>query len=133
MTPARFQRGAEDSQDDPNDAFFREGYRCIRRSLERLPGTNPETMLQYTKSINSVTTGRKFCATERRYLGWVPGDAAPRDIVCILLGAETPYILRRDENDSRYYKLVGETYIHGIMQGEALKRGEFLRQKFKIR
>ncbi|KAN0108841.1 heterokaryon incompatibility protein 6 OR allele [Hyaloscypha variabilis] len=133
MTPARFQRGAEDSQDDPNDAFFREGYRCIRRSLERLPGINPETMLQYTKSINSVTTGRKFCATKRRYLGWVPGDAAPGDIICILLGAETPYILRPDENDSKYYKLVGETYIHGIMQGEALKWDRILRREFKIR
>jgi len=134
MTPARFKRGAEASQDDPNDAFFREGYRCIRRrSLEWPPGINPETMLQYTKSINSVTTGRKFCATEGRYLGWVPGDAAPGDIICILLGAETPYILRPDENDSKYYKLVGETYIHGIMQGEALKRGGISRREFKIR
>jgi hypothetical protein len=142
MTPARFQRGAKDSQDDPNDAFFREGYRCIRHfqeqllqsrvSLERLTGTITETILQYSKSINSVTAGRKFCATRRRYLGWAPGDAAPGDIICILLGAETPYILRRDENDSEYYKLVGETYIHGIMQGEALKRDGSL-QQFKIR
>lgn len=143
MTPALFQRGAEDSQDDPNDDFFRKGYRYIRRlqegllksrePRERFTGIKLETMLQYIKSINSVTTGRRFCATKRRYLGWVPGDAAPGDIICILLGAETPYILRPDENDSKYYKLVGETYIHGIMQGEALKQDGILQQKFKIR
>jgi hypothetical protein len=130
-TLAWFQRGA----DDPNDDFFREGYRLNRlKSGEPRPnGINQKTGLQYAKSINSVTAGRRFCATERQYLGWVPGDAAPGDIICILLGAETPYILRPDENDSKYYKLVGETYIHGIMQGEALKWDRILRREFKIR
>ena len=89
--------------------------------------------MQYSKSIDSVTARRKFCATKHRYLGWALGDAAPGDIICILLGAETPYILRPNENDSKYYKLVGETYIHGIIQGEALKRDVILQQEFKIR
>jgi hypothetical protein len=100
-------------EDDPNDSFFIEGYQATRQlqeallksdeALKRVANTlNLKIVLQYTDSMSCTTFGRKFCATKRRYLGWVPGDAAPGDIICIFLGAETPYILRPDESDSNY-------------------------------
>jgi hypothetical protein len=94
---------------------------------------NKKAWIQYTNAMNFATIGRKFCSTGKRYLGWVPREAVPSDIICIFLGAEVPYILRPDENDSNYYKLIGETYIHGIMQGEALKWDGMSQQEFKIR
>lgn len=39
------------------------------------------------------------------------------DLICIIFGCSTPIILRGDGNT---FKLVGEAYIHGIMNGEAL-------------
>jgi hypothetical protein len=35
------------------------------------------------------------------------------------LGGGVPYVLR--PNDGGAYKLVGETYVHGFMKGEAFK------------
>ncbi|OCL05183.1 hypothetical protein AOQ84DRAFT_299424, partial [Glonium stellatum] len=54
------------------------------------------------------------------------------DVVCILFGADVPFILRKTETG---YRLVGESYVHGIMYGEAIKMfedGELGRQTFNI-
>ena len=41
------------------------------------------------------------------------------DIVAVLLGCDVPMILRcRDEGG---WTVVGECYLHGVMDGEALK------------
>jgi len=40
------------------------------------------------------------------------------DIICILLGGSVPYVLRRKDD---HYILIGEVYIHGIMDGEVLE------------
>jgi hypothetical protein len=49
------------------------------------------------------------------------------DLVCILFGCSVPVILReitgklRKPRDGRvYHELIGEAYIHGKMDGEAL-------------
>lgn len=51
------------------------------------------------------------------------------DLCRILFGARLPYILRRVRNG---YLLVGESYIHGIMQGEIVGawRGGDLRAEY---
>jgi hypothetical protein len=36
------------------------------------------------------------------------------------LGGRVPYILRQD-GDGNSFKLVGESYVHGLMKGEAFK------------
>jgi hypothetical protein len=40
--------------------------------------------------------------------------------VGIVLGAETPFVFRASEGKERGYTLVGECYVHGIMDGEVL-------------
>jgi hypothetical protein len=50
------------------------------------------------------------------------------DIICILFGCSVPIVLReyRTEND-HYFEFIGEAYIHGMMDGEAVakKRPEY--------
>jgi Heterokaryon incompatibility protein (HET) len=68
--------------------------------------------------------GRRFCVTEKGFMGLVPRSAKPGDKVCILLGAETPFVLRskaRERNEMVQYELIGEAYVHGIMDGELIK------------
>lgn len=36
----------------------------------------------------------------------------------MLFGGETPYVLR--ESEPKRYQFVGETYAHGLMNGEAM-------------
>jgi hypothetical protein len=48
----------------------------------------------------------------------VPDDTEKGDLICVFDGGEVPYLLRPAGNDS--YILIGECYLHGIMDGEAM-------------
>ncbi|KAH0562126.1 hypothetical protein GP486_003177 [Trichoglossum hirsutum] len=72
------------------------------------------------------TTGRNFCVTERGHMGLVPALSEDGDTVVIFLGATTPHILRQvhtedGKNSHKQYKLVGEAYIHGMMDDEMFR------------
>lgn len=71
--------------------------------------------------------------TDKNYIGLGPDIVQPGDICCVLFGGCVPFILRPVKN---YYHLVGACYIHGWMQGRAMKllRKKKLREeKFEIR
>jgi hypothetical protein len=63
---------------------------------------------------------RRFCKTSQARLGLVPVLALPNDIVCVLYGANTPFILRQD--DDSHYKIIGEAYIEETMDGRSLDK-----------
>lgn len=65
-----------------------------------------------------TTRNRQFCITKRRYMGWAPPAAKPRDRICILFGRQVPYVVR---SRGKEYMFMGEAYIHGIINGKALK------------
>jgi hypothetical protein len=66
----------------------------------------------------------------------IPQDARVGDHICILYGCSVPVVLRKHQasEDSNYWQLVGDAYVHGIMDGEAIKQTseEELRRKEKI-
>jgi hypothetical protein len=57
----------------------------------------------------------------------VPLLTEPGDRVCLIFGADVPFILRKiplRQSRERYgerqcYALVGESFVHGIMDGES--------------
>lgn len=59
-------------------------------------------------------------------MGIGPRSMQPNDIVVVLRGGNTPFILRKGIDEQ--YHLVGEAYVHGILKGEAVRlakaRGE---------
>lgn len=55
-----------------------------------------------------------------RYIGLAPKHAAVGDYVCIVSGAEMPFILRPKRTSGSQMQFIGDTYIHGAMHGEAL-------------
>lgn len=62
--------------------------------------------------------------TRKGFVGLGPPSMEPGDLVCVLYGASFPFVLRPHENGAeRKYSLVGESYCHGIMDGEALQMG----------
>jgi hypothetical protein len=75
---------------------------------------------------------RSFIVTEKGYLGLGRNSTQPGDIVCVLRGGNVPFILRRKGNG--YYELVGEAYVHWIMDGSVARksRKEELKE-FRIR
>jgi Heterokaryon incompatibility protein (HET) len=96
------------------------------------PGFNTEqelsdAVLHYTRFGTASTPfncGRRFCVTKNRYIGMLPARTQPGDLVCILFGADTPFVIREaaEPNSTlKSYKLVGDCYIHGMMDGEGLE------------
>ncbi|PVH75646.1 hypothetical protein DL98DRAFT_518471 [Cadophora sp. DSE1049] len=67
-----------------------------------------------------------MCVTDGKFIGLVPAYAKKGDVVFVARGVQAPLLLRRIDAPpgSRvrkeglwHYTLVGECYIHGIMDG----------------
>jgi hypothetical protein len=72
----------------------------------------------YLKRIAEFCDGRSFFQTEEGYFGIGPACVRDGDILSVILGCRNPLLLRR--NDSNEYAVVGECYVIGLMDGEAL-------------
>jgi hypothetical protein len=64
-----------------------------------------------------LVTSRRLLTTLGGYLGMGSKNMLQGDCVYVLLGCSIPVVLRPVEGG---YKLLGECYIHGIMEGEAM-------------
>jgi hypothetical protein len=85
--------------------------------------TESTTLPLYTEEWS---TGRSFFITDTGRLGIGPPTIKPADICAAIMGAQVPFILR--PSGPGRHQLVGEAYIHGIMDGEIAERmegGEF--------
>ena len=70
---------------------------------------------QFATSAWYACKGRKMFQTKAGYLGLGPRMLQQGDLVFILFGGKTPYLLRPNGTG---YKLVGECYVDGMMRGE---------------
>ncbi|KAF7925774.1 uncharacterized protein EAE98_006999 [Botrytis deweyae] len=93
---------------------------------EELRGVN-----QLALSIYSYTAGRRFFRTKTGYIGVGPSGMKEGDQVCVLFGGKTPFILRRKDPEAKVHNksveewiFVGDAYVQGIMNGEAIKSME---------
>jgi Heterokaryon incompatibility protein (HET) len=67
---------------------------------------------------------RRLFRTEKNYLGIAAESIEAGDEVWVLAGAAVPLILRPAENGHGERKVIGEAYIHGIMNGEVVKEAD---------
>jgi hypothetical protein len=74
---------------------------------------------------------RRFCRTDTGHLGWVPVGSEEGDSVCLLFGGDVLYVLRLDGKD--HYRLIGECYLEGLMNGEGLDMPGIDTREFHIR
>ncbi|KAJ9640022.1 hypothetical protein H2199_006256 [Coniosporium tulheliwenetii] len=87
---------------------------------------------RYARRASQLCAHRKLFISKKGYLALGPEVLQEGDLCCILYGAKMPFILRRRDD---HYILLGESYIHGIMRGEAmemLRNGELQEQTFEI-
>lgn len=77
-------------------------------------------MQPYMLSLLTIFEDMLFCITEKGYMGLVPPKTEPGDVISVLIGGPTPFILRKFGLEVNHYCLVGSAYIHGIMEGESL-------------
>ncbi|KAH6885774.1 heterokaryon incompatibility protein-domain-containing protein [Thelonectria olida] len=72
-----------------------------------------------------VSRYRKFAVTSGGLFLIGPGAMAIGDVVVVLYGGRTPFVLRQKKDEGEgggeRWALVGECYVHGLMNGEALQ------------
>lgn len=64
------------------------------------------------------TTRQRLYITDTGYMGLCHRSCKLRDQIFLLMGGEMPVVLRK--TDSGTFQFKGETYVHGIMDGEYL-------------
>lgn len=74
----------------------------------------------YNECIDVSTCMRRlFISTDEEWLGLAPMNAIAGDVIALLEGGKVPYILRpRSDAEAGVYELVGDAYVHGVMDGE---------------
>jgi hypothetical protein len=83
----------------------------------------------FEQIYHNASTNRRFYTTHKGFIGQAPSTAVTGDIVCILKGANVPFILRKAGDK---YVLIGECYCHGIMYGEAMQWSDLRLQEISI-
>ena len=92
--------------------------------------TNPKTpslVVEFLKRVQGIVWNRLFVRSqERKLFGLGPRGTRLRDRICVLFGCSVPVILRPQIDPSSsevmHYEVVGESYIYGMMDGEAITK-----------
>ncbi|KAL8651736.1 MAG: hypothetical protein Q9210_003082 [Variospora velana] len=96
-------------------------------------GQISETSLQmyahaYMVNQRRALTNRRFFLTSKGFYGVAHNTLEVGDTCIVIRGANVPFVIRKagcvgqDGNTSNRYRLIGESYIHGIMRGELFDR-----------
>ncbi|KAL8911667.1 MAG: hypothetical protein Q9171_003194 [Xanthocarpia ochracea] len=95
-------------------------FQYLSRAIRQFQAPTDENaeVLAWLRLYRESLGNRRVIMTERRRLGLVPAETRLSDVVCIIDGVDVPLVLRK--NDSGTYVLIGEAYIHGVMDGEIL-------------
>jgi hypothetical protein len=111
-------------------------------SLASLFPSNSETLdfshpgpdlVEAIVTVSLFIAFRRLMTTAQGYLGLAPKRTVVGDSIFILFGCNVPLLLRPCGNGA--YKLIGECYVHGSMNGEAIalfERGYFEVQNVKL-
>jgi hypothetical protein len=75
-----------------------------------------DDVISVEQAVLTISAGRNFIVTEKGYIGYAEQHCHPGNLVSVLGGGHTPFILA---SKSSQYQVIGDAYIHGIMRGEA--------------
>ena len=89
--------------------------------------------MKYSTALRYSINGFKvmFGTSRQEFLGWGPSLTHKNDILCIIVGAHTPSLIRlverhglNETSTAQRYQLVGECYVQGLMNREGLTIGK---------
>ena len=86
-----------------------------------------QILSKHGANLKDAITYTRFFVTADGCPALGPPDTTPGDTIAVLGGGKVPYVLRRQggsESPANHYSLVGECYVQGVMQGEALRRAD---------
>ena len=120
------------TQETPN------GHMNLKEMLRDEAASGRTMKREFIERVEAATWERAIIANEKKesdpdHLVWLgPKGTQSGDIVCILFGCSVPCILRRwrkTNEENPHYKFIGEAFVYGKMEGQALEK--FDREKEK--
>lgn len=136
MCAETFPRSALSPCHDPKNPKISDGYHRIG-SLDNVMLNKYENLLRTTfnthglnvqynppdlqfidHSIALAQQDRRFTLTQEGRMGLVPIHTKKGDVVAVLTGGRVPIVLRPEKG---FYTVVGDCYVQGIMDGEAMR------------
>jgi hypothetical protein len=84
--------------------------------------------VEFLRRVQAATWNKKFMITVGGKFGLVPEESKRRDSLCLIYGCSVPVVMRPTPNGN-HWLLVGECYIHGIMNGELLEKDPKMRMQ----
>lgn len=105
------------SFDETHTEFWRRPY--VRMLEARRTLADPSSKAGLFLGRLNVIENRQLFITVKGVPGFTNNGVQKGDIICVFKGAPTPHVLRRvpDRLDEKY-TLIGEAYVHGLMNGE---------------
>ncbi|KAN0112256.1 Heterokaryon incompatibility protein (HET) domain containing protein [Hyaloscypha variabilis] len=93
-----------------------------------------DNALLYFGEVKAVCINRTFVVTENGFYSLTPLLTGPGDVACVFVGVDVPFILKPC-GDAGLFKLLGESYVHGVMEGqvkEMVEREELCKRSVVI-
>ncbi|KAE8395295.1 hypothetical protein BDV23DRAFT_168887 [Aspergillus alliaceus] len=112
----------EDSSWTPTIGEIERAYNSSRWQTWDESSTLPGDGIEFHGALRSKHGRRRLFVTERRYLGLGPASMVEGDEVWVIPGAGATFVLRPLEDGA--FALIGEAYVHGVMNGEAVPDGD---------
>lgn len=102
--------------------------------IKRLARAAPNgTASEFSAAAGSAFDRRSTFSTTQGLTGLCPLFVVPGDIVVVLFGGRSPFVLRKTVD---HYRLVSDCYVYGIMDGEVVRMwqdGDLETQDFELR
>lgn len=120
------------------EEWLAHGAAYVVRTLDRPGAVSPEIeelaktgdAFKWSHEAALVTRYRAFGITFRGWFVVGPDIMQAGDVVVVLYGGKTPFLIRRLEGGA--YMLVGECYVHGMMNGEVFELDGVKEEEFII-
>ncbi|MCJ1389150.1 hypothetical protein MMC18_002005 [Xylographa bjoerkii] len=94
----------------------------LRKKKEELTEQEYQWQIKMGHAKRKAHLGRTLGRCEGGWMAMLPQRSKAGDGVWALLGGKVLYVLRREGDGGHLYRLIGETYVHGLMDGEAMRR-----------
>ncbi|GME56439.1 HET-domain-containing protein [Neofusicoccum parvum] len=84
-------------------------------------------------AVDRASWNRLLFVTDNGYIGIGPLNTEPGDEVFSLVGGHVPHVLKRRSEGEQVFAFKGESYVHGIMDGELWPDPEVWRDLEKMK
>ena len=97
----------------------------LRRPRAELSLWDYRHQMNMRNAKHKASTLREMALSQKYHLLMVPNTAVAGDAIWALAGGQALYILRPMNRELNQYRFIGECYVHGLMDGEVVRRLHF--------